>query len=225
MCGRFAFSYPTSSLLSGYNAISIPEIAPRYNIPPTSNILVIRDTVNGREGSLMRWGLIPHWAKDIKILPLLNNARAETITSKPMFKSASRKQRCIIPASGFYEWKLLGDGKPKQPYFISTTDSTPLSFAGIWETAIINEVTIESCSIITTECNDLMRSIHDRMPVILPTDLLDVWLKPTELTPEIFVPLLKPFDSTKMQAWPVSLAVNNPLNQAEQLMEPVEAAT
>lgn len=222
MCGRFAFDYPQRSLLSWYNAISLPDLSPRYNIAPTTDILVIRDTSDGRKGSLMRWGLIPHWAKDIKKIPLFNNARAETVASKLLFRNAFRKQRCIIPASGFYEWKLLNDRKHKQPYFISRIDNNPMSFAGIWESATVNEIKIESCSIITTKCNDLMRPIHDRMPMILPNDLLDVWLKPAQLPDEILIPLLKPFDSTKIQAWPVSSNVNRVTIQSALLTLPVE---
>ncbi len=128
MCGRFALAYPRSSLNDWYHAASMPEIEPRYNIAPTSNILVIRDSLTGRAGSMMRWGLIPHWVNDTKKLPLLFNARSESMAIKPIFKNAFRRQRCIIPAAGFYEWKLLTEGK-KQTAF--------LCFCQRWQSAII----------------------------------------------------------------------------------------
>ncbi len=130
-----------------------------------SDILVIRESINGREATTMRWGLITGRIKDLKQAPVINDAPAETISNnpmtishKPMFRSAYRKHHCIIPASGFYEWQLSMDGKHKQPYYITATDGCPLSFAGIWETATLNEATLESCAIITTGCNDLMCS-------------------------------------------------------------------
>lgn len=222
MCGRFALDYPTLSIMDWYKVASLPEIQPRFNIAPMSNILVIRDTVEGREGSFMRWGFLPRWAKDTKKLPLLNNARAETVAIKPIFKHAFRSQRCVIPATGFYEWKPSQDGKHKQPYYISTNDDgCPMSFAGIWETATINDVAIESCAIITTECNELMSSIHDRMPVILPYESIDTWLKPDKLPEEILEFFLNPYDSEQMQVWPVSTAVNKASNQGKQLIHPI----
>lgn len=220
MCGRFALAYPRSSLIDWYHAVSIPEIEPRYNIAPTDAILVIRDSEQGRVGSMMRWGLIPHWVKDTKKLPLLFNARSESLAIKPMFKHAFRRQRCLIPASGFYEWKLLPDGKSKQPYYICAKDS-PLSFAGLWETATVDEVTINSCTIITTESNTVMRPIHDRMPVILPPEVWDAWLTPTQQPDDILLSLLQLYSAEQMQLWPVSPAVGRTSNQGEQLIQPV----
>ena len=148
----------------------MPEIEPRYNIAPTDDILVIRGSDQGRSGLMMRWGLIPHWVKDAKKLPLLFNARAESLATKPMFKNAFRRQRCLIPASGFYEWKLLADGKSKQPFYVSSKIGKPISFVGLWETATVDGVDVDSCTIITTESNALMQPIHERMPVILPPE-------------------------------------------------------
>ena len=220
MCGRFALDFPASSILEWYKAASMPEILPEFNIAPMSNILVIPDYREEREGLYMRWGFVPRWAKDIKKLPLLNNARAKTVGIKSIFKNAFRTQRCIIPATGFYEWKSSKDGSHKQPYYISSNeDGCPMSFAGIWETATINDINIVSCSIITTECNELMRPIHDRMPVILPYESIDTWLKPEKLSVEILEFFLKPYDSEKMQFWPVTTAVNKASNQGEQLIQ------
>jgi putative SOS response-associated peptidase YedK len=220
MCGRFALAYPRSSLIDWYHAASMPEIEPRYNIAPSTDILVVRDSANGREGVMMRWGLIPHWVKDTQKLPLLFNARAESLTIKPMFKHAFRRQRCLIPASGFYEWKLLPDGKSKQPFYICAKDG-PLPFAGLWETATVNEVTMDSCTIITTESNTLMRSIHDRMPVILPPEVWDAWLTPAQQPDDILLSPLELYSAEQMQLWPVSPAVGRTSNQGEQLIQPV----
>lgn len=212
MCGRFALAYPRSSLIDWYRAASMPKIEPRYNIAPSDDILVIRDGDQGRSGSMMRWGLIPHWVRDTKKLPLLFNARAESLATKPMFKHAFHRKRCLIPASGFYEWKLLSDGKNKQPFYISAKDS-PLSFAGLWETATVDEAVIDSCTIITTESNSLMRPIHDRMPVILPPEVWDAWLASAQQADDSLLSLLKLQPSGQMLLWPVSPAVGRTSNQ------------
>lgn len=222
MCGRFALAYPRSSLIDWYHAASMPEIEPRYNIAPTANILVIRTGPTGRAGSMMRWGLIPRWAKDIKKLPLLFNARAESVVTKPLFKTVFRRQRCIIPASGFYEWMLLKESKNKQPFYVSAKDGNPLSLAGIWETATVNETVIDSCTIITTACNDLMCPIHERMPVILPIEAWETWLIPSQLSDDMLLSYLKPFASEQLQAWEVSPAVGRASNQGAQLIRPVK---
>jgi putative SOS response-associated peptidase YedK len=221
MCGRFTLAYPRSNLIDWYHAASMPEVEPRYNIAPASDILVIRDSADGREGAMMRWGLIPHWIKDTNTLPLLFNARAESLAIKPMFKHAFRRQRCLIPASGFYEWKPLPDGKSKQPFYVSAKEG-PLSFAGLWETATVNEVTIDSCTIITTESNTLMRSIHDRMPVILPPEVWDAWLTPVQQPDDILLSLLQLYSSEQMQIWPVSPAVGRISNEGEQLIQSLQ---
>ncbi|MBS0299533.1 MAG: SOS response-associated peptidase [Proteobacteria bacterium] len=231
MCERFALDYPAEILKHWYTVDSFPDLLPCYNIAPMTDILVIRETETGREGSIMRWGLITGWVRDLKQAPVISNTRAETISNspmtvshKPMFRSAYRRRRCIIPASGFYEWQLSEDGRHKQPCYISTTDGCPISFAGIWETATLNEVTLESCAIITTESNGLIRPIRDRMPAILPSESIDTWLNPAELPDEILNFFLKPYDPELMQAWPVSTAVNKPSNQGKQLIEPIPSA-
>lgn len=230
MCERFVLDFPESALKNWYTVDSIIDIFPRYNIAPMSDILVIRETASEREGLMMRWGLVTGWIKDLKQVPVISNARAETISNnpmtishKPMFRSTYRKRRCIIPASGFYEWRLSKDGKHEKPCYISTADGCPISFAGIWETATLNEATLESCAIITTGCNELMRPIHDRMPVILPPESIDAWLNPSELPDEILNFFLKPYDSELLQAWPVSPAVNEASNQGKQLIEPISS--
>jgi putative SOS response-associated peptidase YedK len=218
MCGRYGLNHPHPVLADWYRA-SMPELKPRYNIAPTMDILTVRDTVRGREGSVMLWGFIPYLAKDAKKLPVLNNARAETVAQKPMFRQSFRQRRCLIPASGFFEWKT--QGKLKQPYFISSRDGTPFSFAGIWETWITDKgEAIDSCCIITTECNALMQPIHERMPVILPPEAWEAWLDPELRRDEMLLPLLKPFDAERMYAWAVSADVGKVANQGEELIQP-----
>lgn len=220
MCGRYGLNHPDPVLAEWYRASFMPELKPRYNIAPTMEILAVRDTDSGRLGSMMRWGLIPYWLKDVKKLPVLNNARAETVAEKPAFRQPFRQRRCLIPASGFFEWKT--EGRRKQPYFISSRDGTPFSFAGIYETWVTDTGEAkESCAIITTECNALMQPIHDRMPVILSQDAWDTWLDPDLRRDEILLSLLKPCDENRIQAWPVTQAVGKVVNQGEELFRPL----
>jgi putative SOS response-associated peptidase YedK len=220
MCGRYKLNHSQPVLADWYKA-SMPEFTPLYNIAPTARVLAVRETGEGRIGSMMRWGLIPFWARDLKKIPIMNNARAETVADKPMFKYAFRERRCLIPASGFFEWKA--QGKAKQPYFISAKDGMPFSFAGIWGswTATDTGETIDSCTIITTECNELMQPIHDRMPVILAQEDWETWLDPENKTDKPLLNLLKPYDAQQMQVWPVSSAVGKVANQGEQLIQPL----
>lgn len=224
MCGRYGLNHPHPVLTDWYRATSMPELKPRYNIAPTMEILAVRETEDSRIGSMMRWGIIPHWATAGKRFPVMNNARAETIAEKPTFSESFRQRRCLIPASGFYEWKT--EGKRKQPYFISSRDGMPFSFAGIWSTwkAVDTGESIDSCAIITTECNALMQPIHERMPVILPPEDWAAWLDPEPKEDEILLSLLKPFDAEQMQAWAVSPAVGKVANQGEELIQPAVEA-
>ncbi|WP_097103542.1 SOS response-associated peptidase family protein [Nitrosomonas ureae] len=143
MCGRFALDFPSEVLSDWYQTVKIPELFKRYNIAPGTEILIIRESAKARKGTMVRWGFIPKWAKKGQRIPMLNNARGETVSTNPIFKPAFKQQRCIIPASGFFEWKALSNEKHKQPFYISTGDGCPVSFAGIWETITINGVTIE----------------------------------------------------------------------------------
>lgn len=221
MCGRFGLNYPRSTLQDWYGVSAMPEIEPRYNIAPTTNVLVVRDGESGRMGSLMHWGLIPYWAKDTKRLPIMNNARAETVAEKPLFKQSFRRRRCIIPASGFYEWQAQGKGK--LPYFIYSRDGAPFSFAGIWGTWTATDTgeSIDSCAIITTTPNALMETIHDRMPVILAREEWEAWLDPDYKADDSLLAMLKPYNAERMQAWPVSSVVGRVTNQGEQLFQPL----
>jgi putative SOS response-associated peptidase YedK len=193
----------------------LPLWEPQYNIPPTTNIPVIRQADTQRTVSLMRWGLLPSWTKDIKKAPLLNNARAETVAEKSSFRSALKKRRCLIPASGFFEW--LTEGKSKLPYYFRRPDDRPMAFAGLWE----RWGEIQSCTIITTEANEVMEPIHHRMPVILSHDNYSEWLNADEAT--VLTNLLVPCPAEEIERFAVDPVVNNVRNQGPQCIVPLNS--
>jgi putative SOS response-associated peptidase YedK len=220
MCGRFTLRTNPRDWAEVFAVVRQleSEWQPGYNIAPTQQVVCIRERPGEpREFFKARWGLIPSWAKDTKIGASCINARVETVASKPAFRSALKKKRCLVVADGFYEWR-----KPdKQPFFISLK-SGPMAFAGLWESwKSPDDAWIDSCSIITTEANELMEKLHDRMPVILPRHAVDHWLDPSVTDPDELVPMLKQFEPDKMQAWPVGKEVGNVRNQDTQLTEPV----
>lgn len=223
MCGRFNLRTPTHQLVEIFDLVRVPDaadLAPRYNIAPTQPVAAIRQTDLGRELALLRWGLIPPWADDPKIGNRMINARAETVATKPAFRSAFRERRCLIPADGFYEWKRL-DSRRKQPYCIATDDGSPLALAGLWERWRRGGESIESCTILTTEANELLAEMHDRMPVVLPRDAWDRWLDPDGRDVDELQSLLVPFPAVQMRAWPVSPLVNNPRHEEPGCIEPL----
>jgi len=176
---------------------------------------VIRDTEAGRELTWMRWGFISPWSKDPNRGPLLINTRAETAAEKPAFRSAFKSRRCLIPADGFYEWKKAGN--KKQPHYFRVAGGQLFAFAGLWE----KWQAIESCTILTTEANELSAQIHDRMPVILSSNDYSEWLDPLAKEPG---KLLTPFPASEMSAIPVNPIVNNARNEGPECVEPVEVA-
>jgi putative SOS response-associated peptidase YedK len=190
------------------------KLTDRYNVAPTTTVPVVRTVDGDRVMSGMHWGLIPFWARDKKIGYKTFNARAESVATKPAFRAAYKARRCVIPATGFYEWKR--DVEPKQPYFIHRQDESPLGFAGLWETWQGGEETRESCSIITTEANEMMSELHDRMPVILDPQDFDWWMQGD--VKEVGQ-LLKPCPSEWLGAYAVSRKVNNTRNHASELLE------
>ena len=208
MCGRFAFFAKGQF---GYESLQVPEPSPfeRYNIAPSQDILAIRTAPEtGRpEWALLRWGLVPFWSKEPGGKRPLINARAEGIEAKPSFRGPVRHRRCIVPASGFYEWRRQGTGK--QPYFVRPAEDEVFALAGIWDhwEGKQGEV-IESVAIITTSANELMQPIHDRMPVILGKEDVAAWIALTTKL-EKALPMLKPCSSTRMMTYPVSSLVNS----------------
>jgi len=221
MCGRFALPNP-KKIAGHFNLKNIPDLAPRYNIAPSQDIVAVRFLPNAstRELVLLNWGLIPFWAKDKKIAYKMINARAETIADKPAFRGAFKHHRCLIPASGFFEWSHKN--KIKQPYFIGLKDAPIFAFAGLWEHwEGDNGEIIESCTIITTDANKTVGSMHDRMPVIIEPGQYDRWLA-SETEKKNLLSLLVPFPDKAMLAYPVGLEVNNPKNDNPNCLEEIK---
>jgi len=213
MCGRFAYF---GNGFYGYETLHLlpPPSFESYNIAPTQNILVIRTSpeTGQAEYAQLHWGLVPFWSKSDKTPPPLINARAEGIEKKPSFRSPFRHRRCIIPVSGFYEW--LHNESGKHPYFIRPIDGGYFGLAGIWEHWQGEEGNvIESCSIITTVANRLMRGIHDRMPAILEVQDIKAWLDPGTEQKEVLA-MLDPYPEDLMEAYPVSSMVNSSRNNS-----------
>jgi putative SOS response-associated peptidase YedK len=216
MCGRFALKTSAKELQRYYHTKNAMEYHARYNIAPSLPVLTIHNAPDKiRIMDIMRWGLVPSWAKDISIGNRMINARSETLEEKPSFRNAFKRRRCIIPASGFYEWHA----KTRDPYYFSSAEGV-LSLAGIWEhwqSADGSE--LYSCAILTTSANRLLQPVHERMPVILKPDGIDLWLSPAEDT-KLLKPLLQPYDDNMLRAWPISKQVNNPSNDTSKLVEP-----
>lgn len=209
MCGRFTQAYTWSEVHAFLNVFGTARnLQPRYNIAPTTTVDVVIDRGQGHEIVPMRWGLVPGWwKKTLKDLPATFNARAESVAEKPMFRDAFRRRRCIIPASGFYEWTTEADGK--QPHYFTAADGTILAFAGLWaewHDPASGEVLL-SCTIIVTGASGWMKRFHDRMPMLLEAGDFDAWLR-GEAGPEV----LKPAEWALLQEWPVSRRVNRPGN-------------
>jgi putative SOS response-associated peptidase YedK len=220
MCGRFNL-FTNPHLFAEVFAVARSfddDWGPAYNIAPTQKVLCIRDGEK-REFFKAKWGLIPSWAKDAKIGASCINARVETVDTKPAFRSAFKKRRCLVMADGFYEWRK----SDKQPHFISLKSGEQMAFAGLWETWNSPEGPIDSCTICTTDAHDMMGQLHDRMPVILPRPTIDHWLDPTVSDPAELKPMLQQFPGEEMQSWTVGKAVGNVRNQGPSLMEPVDA--
>lgn len=223
MCGRFTLTADLKAVSERFGASEPagPEKPrTRFNIAPTQGVIVVNNE-GRRQLRQMRWGLIPSWAKDAAIGNKLINARAETLAEKPSFSEALRKRRCIIPADGFYEWEKVG--KTKQPIRIVLKSREPFALAGLWDVWETSEGDqIHSCTIITTAANELIRPIHDRMPVILTRENEAVWLDPKIQNPAILLPLLKPYPAELMEIYPVSPEVNSPAVDRPEYIEPIK---
>jgi putative SOS response-associated peptidase YedK len=200
---------------------------PRYNIAPTQDVLVVRDAEEGgaREVAMLRWGLVPSWAKEVQSGAPQINARSETLAEKPMFRTAYKKRRCLIPADGFYEWHASASGPKgkKQPYYIHRPDDRPFAFAGLWESWRSKDTSeplaIESCTIVTTSANKTMAPLHDRMPVILSEGDYDLWLDPAVQKPDEVAHLLAPCGEDELIAEPISTHVNRVANDDPRCIE------
>jgi putative SOS response-associated peptidase YedK len=213
MCGRFTQAADGETIFKVFELPEPPELPPRYNIAPTQDVAAVRAVDGGRRLATLHWGLIPSWAKERAIGARMINARAETLAEKPAFRAAFRARRCLIVADGFYEWQKVGGRK--QPHFIRLRDGQPFGFAGLWERWHGDgEEAVESCTIVTTEANELLAPIHDRMPVIVDPQQFALWLDPSVTDTNRVAELLRPYASEAMEAYPISLLVNNPANDA-----------
>lgn len=227
MCGRYRLSAKERYIAAHFD-LDDSEVrwTPRYNIAPTQEAAVIRQDREKprRKFFLMRWGLIPYWAKDASIGFKTINAMCETAAEKPAFREAMRKRRCLVPADGFYEWRKLGR-KEKQPYNIGMADDSVFAFAGLWERwADPAGAAVKTFTILTTAANPLLTGIHDRMPVIVKPEDYDLWLDPGMTDPAGVADLLKPLDARLMKKYPVSMRVGNADNDDAEIIREVTAA-
>lgn len=222
MCGRFALYTTIEALADQFDLPELPaQLVPRYNIAPTQPVGIVRNHAqsHAREWALALWGLIPSWSKDPSMGARMINARAETVEEKPSFRAAFKRRRCIVPASGFYEWMKKEGGK--QPYYITAADGDLLGFAGLWENwSGPNGEELESCTILTTAANDDVSRLHDRMPVILAPEDYDEWLgaggDATSAQLSQLKHLLRPFSVDQLNLYPVSAYVNNSRNEGSE---------
>lgn len=227
MCGRFSLHTEPEELARLFR-LPIDEVfklfdaGPRYNIAPTDTVFAVRTGPEGWKPAAYRWGLIPQWANDISVGARTINARAESLLDRPAFRDPLQEKRCLIPATGFYEWRKLPTRR--QPYFIRLKSGAPLAFAGLWDQwTPKKQKAVESCTIITTGPNDLIITLHDRMPAILPPDAYDVWLDPEIRDVDKLLALLKPFSAREMEMFPVNPIVNRVGNDSPACVEPVNA--
>lgn len=222
MCGRFYLDTLPDEAMEHFTIRSVPTFEVSYNVAPSQAALTVRNSKEGdREAVLLRWGLIPFWAKDPKIGYKMINARSETAAEKPAFRAAWKKRRCLVAVSGFYEWCKQPEG-PKQPYAITLKEQSVFAIAGLWESwRDADGNPLETCTLLTTEPNILMQDIHNRMPVILDPENFDAWLGGT---PDEAAALMQSYDPEKMTCWPISTAVNKPANNYPELLEVASAA-
>jgi len=222
MCGRLALTTPPDAVRQFFGYDDRPNFPPRYNIAPTQPLAIVRQMLGGqRQFHLVRWGLIPSWAKDPASFSLLINARAETASEKPSFRSAMRHHRCLVPASGFYEWRRTPEGK--QPFWIHPADGDIMAFAGLWDTwSDPDGGDIDTGAILTIQSNRMMSQIHHRMPVILKPEVFDTWLDVAHVDRREAQQLLLPVEDDFLVATPVSSRVNKVANDDEDVQRPVE---
>ena len=222
MCGRYTLKAISEILADQFDFTELPEAKPRYNIAPSQLVACVRSIPRSqsREVVMLRWGLIPSWAKDLAIGMKLINARAETVDERPSFRKSFRQRRCLVLADGFYEWRK--EKRAKQPYYIRMKDERPFAFAGLWECWTNPEgKVVESCALMTTEPNELMTPIHNRMPVIIDPDCYGEWLNPMQQEVTKLNALLGPYPAEDMIAYPVSQLVNNASFDDPRCIEPL----
>jgi putative SOS response-associated peptidase YedK len=215
MCGRFVRAKLPAEYEEVFEVPDAPGL-PSYNVAPTQKVVALRMQEDQARWVLLRWGLIPFWAKDSKIS--LINARSETLLEKASFRTSFARRRCLIPADGYYEWQTRG--KTKTPFYFRRADDRPLAFAGLWDCWKGAEEPVESCTIITTSANELSRPIHDRMPVLLDEVARQAWLDPDVEDPRALLELLQPLPAAQMVCYPVQTLVNSPKNNSPECIAP-----
>ena len=232
MCGRFVTSSPAAQVAAYFDAEvtaeRLLERTPNFNVAPTTEVAVVVER-DGRRGlALRRWGLVPSWAKDPAVGSKMINARVETAATKPSFRSAFSKRRCVVPVDGFYEWKVAAEGARKQPYFIVRRDREPMAFAGLWESwkdpqaeGEGSSTPLLTCSILTTEATGPMAQVHHRMPVLLGPDTWDAWLDESVTDKDQVQGMVLPAPDDLLEMWPVSTAVNSVRNNGPELVAAV----
>lgn len=224
MCGRFTLFSMPETLVDAFGAGSFGAAAPRYNIAPGQPIAVVRAAAGGgREFAMLRWGLVPSWAKDPSIGSRMINARAETVREKPAFRTAFRHRRCLVPADGFYEWQRPEGGKMgrKRPFYFRMRDGRPFAIAGLWERWQAPDGSLlESCALLTTGASAIVAPVHDRMPVILPPAAFPTWLAGAAPEAALLELISQTVPAEAMAAHPVGMAVNNPLFDDPHCIDP-----
>ena len=221
MCGRYALKTSVPEIARILGAVTSEEFAPSYNVAPSRHVPICRAGGEGvRELTLLRWGLVPHWAKAVNERYRMINARAETVAKKPAFRTPFRKRRCLVPADGYFEWKA--GPQRKQPYFIHRSDESPMFLAGLWDRWEMGEDgPLDSFAIVTTSASADVAGVHDRMPVLIDADNHDFWLDPEIQDSHRLLPLLEPHSGKDLMLTPVSTFVNNPRNDDPRCIEPV----
>lgn len=224
MCGRFVLTSPPQEIRVFMGFGEQPNFPPRYNIAPTQPVAVVRLVQGERSFALMRWGLLPSWVKDIKAFPTLINARGDGVATKPAFRSAMRRRRCLVPADGFYEWQKTEKGR-KVPHFIHRPAGGPFAFAGLWETWTGPDgEELDTTAIVTTDANQRLAPLHDRMPVVIGPEDFDRWLDTEANPPDTVADLLAPAPDDFFTAYPISTRVNSVANDDPGLLEPLADA-
>lgn len=220
VCGRFTLHHDADAIAERFDVQETAvAVSPRYNIAPQQNVPVIIEPASNRVLDSFRWGLVPGWAKDVAVGQKMINARSETLTEKPSFRTALVRRRCLIPADGFYEWERHADGS-RHPVHFRVGGGDPFAFAGLWEEwrDPVSDDLLRTCTIITTSANETVGRVHDRMPVILARDAEDVWLDMSVRDTDTLRSFCTPFPDSEMESFPVSRRVNSPTNEGPELI-------
>ena len=227
MCGRIVAATPVSVLAEQFLVADVraAELEARYNVAPTDDVVAVAATPAGRRLGTLSWGLVPNWAEAPAPGRRMVNLRSERLADRPGFRRTLQRRRCVVPADGFYEWRAASSDRPRQPFLIRARDGRALALAGLWDVwrdpAQPDADPLRTCTVLTTDPNDVVRPLHDRMPVVLPPDACDVWLDPSVTDVDRLVALCRPCPPELLQAWPVSTAVNSVRNDGPHLVEPV----